>query len=61
LLTLQARGAKVSLWAIDDTDQTRFSEDSGLNVSKEDFKQRLHEMNLDFVLLPSKSEIALPV
>ncbi|MBU1108462.1 MAG: DUF58 domain-containing protein [Candidatus Riflebacteria bacterium] len=55
LLTLQARGAKVSLWAIDDTDQARFSEDSGLNVSKEDFKQRLHEMDLDFVLLPSKS------
>ncbi|OGK07646.1 MAG: hypothetical protein A2W80_13980 [Candidatus Riflebacteria bacterium GWC2_50_8] len=61
LLTLQARGAKVSFWAIDDTDQARFSEETGLNVSKEDFKQRLREMNLDFVLLPSRNEIASPV
>ena len=58
LLTLQARGAKVSFWAIDDTDQVRFSDETGLNVSKAEFKQRLHEMNLDFVFLPSRNEIA---
>ena len=56
LLTLQARGARVSLWAIDDTDQAKFSEDTGLTVSKEEFKQRLNEMNLEFLLLPSRSE-----
>lgn len=61
LLALQGRGARVSFWAIDDSDQTRFSEESGLNVSKEEFKQRLREMNLDFVLMPSRSEIASPV
>lgn len=58
LLALQGRGARVSFWAIDDSDQIGFPEESGLNVSKEEFKQRLHEMNLDFVLMPSRCEIA---
>lgn len=55
LLALRARGAKVALWAIDDADQVRFSEEIGLGVSKQEFVERLSEMDLDLVLLPSRN------
>ncbi len=61
LMSLQARGAKVTFMAIDDTDQARFSAESGLSISKDEFIARLQEMNLDFVLLPSRSEITIKV
>lgn len=54
LISLKARGARVALWAIDDTDQVRFSEDQNLPVSKDEFKARLHEMDLELLLFPSK-------
>ncbi|MFZ5949517.1 MAG: DUF58 domain-containing protein [Candidatus Rifleibacteriota bacterium] len=57
MLTLQARGATVSLWAIDDAEMVRFSTDQKNKISSEEFKQRLEEMNLKFVLLPARKEI----
>ena len=57
LLTLRARGAKVALWAIDDADQARFSESTGLGVSRQEFIERLNEMDLDLILLPSRSDL----
>ncbi len=59
MMTLQSRGAKVSLWAIDDSDMIRFSDDQKNVMTKEDFKQRLEEMDLKFVLLPAKKELDL--
>ncbi len=56
MISLKARGAKVSLWAIDDTDQVKFSEESDMSINRDEFKKRLEEMGLDFVLLSSRSE-----
>ncbi len=56
LLTMSARGAKVCFRAIDDSDQVRFSEDTGMGVGKDEFVRRLQELDLDFALLPSRSE-----
>lgn len=57
LLTMTARGAQVCFRAIDDSDQARFSEDTGMGVSKEELLKRLQELDLDFSLLPSRREL----
>lgn len=57
LLTMTARGAKVCFRAIDDSDQARFSEETGMGVGRNEFVRRLQELDLDFALLPSRSEI----
>jgi uncharacterized protein (DUF58 family) len=54
-LVLQARGAKVSLWAIDDSDQTSFSEFENSGLTKAIFFQRLKELNFEVHLFSSKT------
>jgi uncharacterized protein (DUF58 family) len=56
LLALQGKGARVSFQAIDDSDQARFSEASGIGIGREEFVSRLEEMDISFVLLPSRNE-----
>lgn len=58
LINLRGRGAKVALWAIDDSNMVRFSEDQQNVLSKEEFKARMEEMDLEFILFPAnKSSI----
>ncbi|GAB4266437.1 MAG: hypothetical protein Kow0029_00100 [Candidatus Rifleibacteriota bacterium] len=56
LINLKARGAKVELWAIDDSNLVRFSEDQRNILSKDEFKQRMEEMDLKLVLIPSRRD-----
>lgn len=53
LINIRARGAKVALWAIDDSNMVRFSEDQQNVISKEEFKARMEEMDLEFILIPA--------
>jgi uncharacterized protein (DUF58 family) len=54
LLSLKARGAKVALWAIDDSKMAKFSEKQENIIDKESFNKRLEEMGIDFLLFSSK-------
>lgn len=56
MLNLQARGARVSLWVIDDSNMVRFSEEQQNSISKEDFKNRLEEMDIELILIPAKRD-----
>lgn len=56
LLNLKARGVKVSLWIIDDSSMVRFSENQQNLITKDGFKQKMEEMDLDFLLIPAKKD-----
>lgn len=56
LINMKAMGAKAVVWAIDDSTMFKFSKKQENQINWQDFKSMMEEMNLDFLLLPSKKK-----